>query len=161
MPIDKTRLQQALLEKLQNELDLITRAALMAREEATHDESKATSKYETHGQEAAYLAEGQARFASELQDSIALYKTLSFPDFTDGSTVGIGALVTLESRGRSTLYLLGPRNGGLDIALDGQTITLITPQSPLGAQLVNARVGTTVHLPGRTTPQPHRVAAIA
>ncbi len=154
--MDKNRIRQAILDKLQADLDVLTRAALMAREEATHDESKATSKYETHGQEAAYLAESQARLATDVQASITLYKTLPLPDVAPGLPAAIGALITLENRGRPAHYLLAPRNGGLEITLDGHLIMLISPQSPLGSQLVNAHIGDTIQLPGR----PSKVIAI-
>lgn len=154
--MDKNNLRQAILDKLQSDLELLTQAALMAREEATHDESKATSKYETHGQEAAYLAEGQAKLASEVLDSITLYKTFPFPPVAPGLPAVMGAIVTLENRGKSTHYLLAPRSGGLEITLDGTPVTLITPHSPLGTQLVNALVGDTIQLPGR----PSKVTAI-
>jgi transcription elongation GreA/GreB family factor len=154
--MDKNNLRQAILDKLQSDLDMLTRAAHMAREEATHDESKATTKYETHGQEAAYLAESQARLASEVQNSITLYKNLPLPDVAPGLPAGIGAVVTLENRGKPAHYLLAPRNGGLEVTLDGQTVMLITPQSPLGAQLVGAHIGDPVQLPGR----PSKITAI-
>lgn len=154
--MDKNRLRQTILDKLQDELDLLTRAAKMAHEEATHDESKATTKYETHGQEAAYLAESQANLAADVQGSIELYKNLPLPDFAPGLSANIGAVVTLENRGRSTRYLLAPRNGGLEVSLDDETIMIVTPHSPLGSQLVGALVGDSVQLPGR----PSKVTAI-
>ena len=154
--MDKNLLRQAILEKLQADLDVLTRAAHMAHEEATHDESKATTKYETHGQEAAYLAESQANLANEVNASIKLYKTFEFPVFAPGLPANLGAVIALEHRGRITNYLLGPRNGGLEITFDGQLIMLVTPQSPLGRQLMGALLGDTIQLPGR----PSKVTSI-
>ena len=37
--MDKTRLRQAIIERINAELEMQTRAALMARDEATHEES--------------------------------------------------------------------------------------------------------------------------
>ena len=62
--INRPALRAALLAQLQSDLDLQVRAAQLARDEATHEESRPESKYDTHAQEAAYLAEGQARAAS-------------------------------------------------------------------------------------------------
>jgi transcription elongation GreA/GreB family factor len=158
--MDKSLLRQALLARLQTELDTLTRAALMARDEATSEESKAENKYDTRGQEAAYLAEGQARLAAELQDTLATYQTLPLPDFSPQSAIAIGAVFTLEARGKSSVYFLGPRSGGLEIALEGRTLTLVTPSSPLGRQLPGRRVGDTVQMPGRAGPVTHRITAI-
>lgn len=161
MTISKERLRQTLIETLQSDSELQTRAAHMAREEATNEESKATNKYETHSQEAAYLAESQARIAAELQDSIAFYKNMQMPDFPKEQAADIGALVGLEYRGRTAWYFLAPRNGGLDIIVDGCPITLVSPTSPLGRQLVGATAGANVQIPGRSTPTSHKIVAIA
>ena len=158
--MEKSLLRQALVEKLTAELDVLTRAALMARDEATNEESKAEGKYDTRGQEAAYLAEGQARLALELQESIGLYQALALPAFSPKDAIDIGAIVTLETRGRSTAYFLGPRNGGLELTIDGRSLIVVTPHSPLGRQLLGRRQEETVQLPGRAGPVAHRIAAI-
>jgi transcription elongation GreA/GreB family factor len=153
--MDKARLRNAVIEKIRTELDNQTRAALLARDEATHEESKPENKYDTHSQEAAYLAEGQARLAAELQESIALYQSLSLPDFAAGQPITLGAVITLETAGRKLRYFFGPRNGGLEIAFDGSDYIVITPQSPLGRQLLGRHAGETLttQSAGRTIKQ--------
>jgi transcription elongation GreA/GreB family factor len=158
--MDKTRLRQAIIERIHAELEMQTRAALMARDEATHEESKPENQYDMHAQEAAYLAEGQAKLAAELQASIALYQNLALPDFTSTQPVGLGAVVTLDAAGRKTRYFIGPRNGGIEIVFDGAAIMVITPQSPLGRLLIGRRVGDSVNIPGRTNISPQRIDAI-
>ena len=158
--MEKSRLRQAILEQLLAELDTQTRAALLARDEATHEESKPENQYDMHAQEAAYLAEGQARLAAELQETLAIYRSLPLPAFAPEQAIDVGALVTLEAQGKFSGYFLGPRRGGLEISLDGKAITLVTPQSPLGRQLSGRRLGDLVQLPGRGGAVPHRIAAI-
>jgi transcription elongation GreA/GreB family factor len=158
--VDKSLLRQAIVATLTTELDTLTRAALMAREEATSEESKAENKYDTRGQEAAYLAEGQARLAVEIQETIAAYHALSIPDFSATDLIDIGAVITLSARGKSFAYFLGPRSGGLEVKADGRSVIIVTPQSPLGRQLPGRRVGDTVQLPGRGGPVPHQIASI-
>lgn len=158
--MNKSRLRDALVSKLQAELDLVTRAARMAHEEATHEESKPDNKYDMHAQEAAYLAEGQARLAKELSDTLGLFGTMPVEPWPGGMPAGIGTLITLENGKRQTQYLLGPRSGGLDVEVDGQTVTVVTPSSPLGRQLLGARAGKVVQLPGRGGVVDHRVVAI-
>jgi len=169
--MDKSSLRQAIIDRLQTDLDVLTRAALMAREEATDEESKPKEEYETHAQEAAYLAESQAKLASELQASIAVYKGMPMPDFSKtGQAADTGALIRLETDGsggsgagkkREVWYFLGPRNGGIELSVGGNVVTLVTPQSPLGRQLAGARVGDVAQLQtGRDAPVAHRVAEI-
>jgi len=156
--MDKTRLRQAIIERINAELEMQTRAALMARDEATHEESKPENQYDMHAQEAAYLAEGQAKLAAELQASIALYQGLALPVFTPTQPIGLGAVVTLDAAGRKTRYFIGPRNGGIEVNFEDTEIIVLTPQSPLGRLLVGRRVGDTVNIPGRAVAQ--RIDAI-
>ena len=161
MGIDKSQLRAGILAQLQNDLSLQTRAAQLARDEATHEESRAENKYDTHSQEAAYLAEGQAKLAAEIDAGIALYTSLPLPNFTAADQIAIGALVELRANERSTWYFLGPRAGGVELRADGKSILVLTPSSPLGRQLLGRRVGDLVHPPGRSSPTAHRIESIA
>src|SRR5688500_13043141 len=143
-PVKKSQLRDAILDQLRQELARQTRAAELSRDEAISEESRAESKWDTHSQEAAYLAEGQARLATEIGASIEMYATLALPDFGPNDPVALGAIVELESisgtvRKRSA-YFLGPRAGGIEVGADGKTILVLTPQSPLGRQLLGKRV---------------------
>lgn len=158
--MQKSAVRDAIVAQLKHELDLQTRAAHDARDEATSEETKSEGKYDMRGQEAAYLAEGQARLAAELAESLALYHALDVAELPDGSAAAVGALITLETRGRRTRYFLGPRNGGLDARAGDESFTVVTPTSPLGRQLVGQRVGASVLLPGRGAPVPHKIVEI-
>lgn len=83
--------------------------------EATHESSKAESKYDTRGLEAAYLAGGQARQAMEILDSIKLYETLTTKNFAADEPIDLTALVELDVGGARSRYFIGPKNGGLEI----------------------------------------------
>jgi transcription elongation GreA/GreB family factor len=151
--VDKHRLREAILERLKADLALVTRAAHLARDEATSEESKAEGKYDTRAQEAAYLAEGQAKQAADLLETIALYQNLPVNAVTDA--VAIGAVITLQGAGQAGTYLLGPRAGGIEVDVDDTTIVVVTPSSPLGRQLLGRRKGEAVMLPGRGRPTVH------
>jgi transcription elongation GreA/GreB family factor len=158
--MDKIRLRDAVVEKIAAELELITRAALMSRDEATHEESKPENKYDMHAQEAAYLAEGQARLAAELNENLALFRGMPVAPWPPATPAGVGSLLKLEAKGKESYYLLGPRSGGLEVDVDGIAVTVITPGSPLGRQLLGASVGKAVQLPGRGGPQTHIVVSV-
>jgi len=158
--MDKARLRTAILEKLQTELETITRAALTSRDEATHEESKPENQYDMHAQEAAYLAEGQARLAAELNETLALYNALQLPAWATTAPVSIGAVVTLESAQRTARYFMGPRSGGMELTVDGLEITVVTPASPLGRQLLGAKLNAVVQLPGRGGSVAYRVVNV-
>ena len=139
--MDKALLREAIVERLQQDLDNLTRAAHMAHDEATHEESKPENKYDMHSQQAAYLAEGQARLALELQESLKLFRALPLPAFPSGAPIALGAFVVAESGPRKFFYFVGPRNGGIEIESEGLNVVVITPQSPLGRQLLGKKIG--------------------
>src|SRR5688572_29171889 len=120
MTFDKSRLRAQIIAQLQTDLSLQTRAAQLARDEATHEESRAENKYDTHSQEAAYLAEGQAKLAAEIESSVALYTSLPLPAFAPSDPIAVGAVVELKASGTSTWYFLGPRSGGVELQTDGK-----------------------------------------
>ena len=62
--MEKEPLRAAVLTALEAELARQTHAARDAREDSISEESRAENKDDTHAQEAAYLAEGQARQAA-------------------------------------------------------------------------------------------------
>ena len=117
------------------------KAARASHAEATHESSKAESKYDTRGLEAAYLAGGQARKAMEILDSIKLYETLTTKNFAADEPIDLTALVELDVGGARSRYFIGPKNGGLEIEHQQKEITVITPQSPLGQTLVGKQAG--------------------
>ena len=159
--MNKSALRDAIVAQLRAELALQTSAALLARDEAISEESRAENKYDTHSQEAAYLAEGQARQAAEIEASLAHYAALPLPEFSAGDAISLGALVELTADGKSTWYFLGPRAGGMELRADGRDVLVVTPQSPLGQQLVGRRVGDFVAFPGRTPSAKLRIASVA
>jgi hypothetical protein len=91
---------------------------------------------DTRGLEAAYLAGGQACQAKEILDSVKLYENLMAKDFASDEPIDLTALVELETGGTRSLYFIGPKNGGLEMKHQRKEITVITPQSPLGQDLM-------------------------
>jgi transcription elongation GreA/GreB family factor len=139
--MNKRALIKKITAKLTDELEIYFRAAQFSRAEATHESSKAESKYDTRGLEASYLARGQSRQAAELEAAIAEFEKLNARKFADGETIGIGALVELENGGENFFYFLGPRAGGTEVLYDKKEILVITPHSPLGEQLLGKKSG--------------------
>ena len=139
--MNKRALIKKIVTRLTEELQVYFRAAQFSRAEATHESSKAESKYDTRGLEASYLARGQSRQAAELEAAIAEFEKLAARKFAEGEAIGIGALVELEHGGESSFYFIGPRAGGTEVLHDKKEILVITPQSPLGEQLMGKKSG--------------------
>src|SRR4030095_16739348 len=122
--MNKTKLIELIVAGLANSLALLEKAARASHAEATHESSKAESKYDTRGLEAAYLARGQARQAKETLDSITIYQSLVVRDFPPGEPIDLTALVELDADRTRSLYFIGPKNGGLEIQFEGKEVTL-------------------------------------
>src|SRR5579859_2832792 len=137
----KAQLIQQVITSLGDSLALLEKAARASHAEATHESSRAESKYDTRGLEAAYLAGGQARQAREILDSIQHYQSLAVRDFSKADPIDLTAVVKLEMDGVPNLYFIGPKSGGVDVNYEGEEITVITPQSPLGQNLVGKKAG--------------------
>jgi FKBP-type peptidyl-prolyl cis-trans isomerase len=122
--MNKAQLLKQIIASLSESLGVLDKAARASHAEATHESSKAESKYDTRGLEAAYLAGGQARQAKEILDSIKLYQSLVVRDFAPDEAIGMTALVELDSDGLRSTYFIGPKNGGLEIDFQGNTVTV-------------------------------------
>jgi transcription elongation GreA/GreB family factor len=139
--INKSDLLKRIVEALHDSLAVLEKAARAAHAEATHESSRAENKYDTRGLEAAYLAGGQARQAREILDSIKVYGSLSAKEFGATDPIDLAALVELETGEEVGTYFVGPRSGGLEVDYKGTEIMVITPQSPLGQQLMGKKAG--------------------
>lgn len=143
--MNKRDLLALIIAKLTAELDALTKAALATHAEATDEENKAEDKYDTRGLEASYLAHGQSKAAEEAAQAVAQFSALPARDFAAGEPISLGALVRLEGRGQSR-YFIGPRAGGTEIEAGGEPVLVITPQSPLGRQLMGRKQGDRLQL---------------
>ncbi|WP_296234230.1 GreA/GreB family elongation factor [Pseudomonas sp. UBA4617] len=139
--MDKTRLLAQIVATLEHDLAVLTRAAQTAYEAATAEENIAENKYDTLGLEASYLATGQARRSAEIRSALQTYQQLLLRDYDPARGVQLSNLVTLEDEaGGQRRLFLGPEAAGLKIGEADGLVTVITPRSPLGQQLVGKRV---------------------
>jgi len=150
-PVKKQRVIEAIIERLKQDLGLYYKAALASRAEATHEQSKAENKYDTRGLEASYLARGQSKQVAELELAIDKFAALPVRDFTAADPIDTGALVELSSKTETNIYFIGPKAGGTEVVCGKKEILVITPESPLGSQLIGKKQGEACQLtlPGR------------
>ena len=158
--MNKRAIIKKITDKLVGELEVYFRAAQFSRAEATHESNKAENKYDTRGLEASYLARGQSKQAAELEAAIAEFEKLGVRKFADGDAIAMGALVELEHAGEKSFYFLGPRAGGTEVIHDKKEILVITPQSPLGEQLMGKKSGDQPQLVFGGAKQPARIVRV-
>jgi transcription elongation GreA/GreB family factor len=158
--MNKSTIIQKIIARLTNELEIYFRAAQFARAEATHESSKAENKYDTRGLEASYLARGQSKQAAEIEAAIAEFEKLPIKKFGTDEPIGLGALVELEHGGENSYYFIGPRAGGTEVSHDKKEILVITPQSPLGEQIMGKKSGDQPQLNFGVAKRPARIVRV-
>jgi transcription elongation GreA/GreB family factor len=158
--MNKRAIIKKIIARLTDELEIYFRAAKFSRAEATHESSKAESKYDTRGLEASYLARGQSKQAAEIEAAIAEFEKLPVRKFDADEPINLGALVELENGGENLFYFIGPRAGGTEILHDQKEILVITPQSPLSEQLLGKKSGDKLQLKLGGVNQPSRIVVV-
>lgn len=158
--MNKRALINNIVAKLTSDLEVYFRAAQSSRAEASHEQNKPENKYDTRGLEASYLARGQSRQAKELETAIAEFEKLDARKFAAGEAISLGALVELETGAETSFYFIGPRAGGTEVVQDKREVLVITPQSPLGAQLMEKKQGNRPQLELGGRRQPARIISV-
>lgn len=140
--VDKSLLQQQVLERLAADLLQVEQALSAAHEAATHEENIAENKYDTLGLEAAYLATGQARRAEAVRDSLAKWRRFSAQPYSASTGIRLGALVCLLGPDeKQQLIFLGPEGGNMKLLIGAETVQVISSQAPLGQALLGKSEG--------------------
>ena len=131
----KQTILQTIIQSLECELDRLETANNTASAGAMHSAPRAEKQRDTTGLEASYLAHGYSMKCATLSKQIDELKAFQADDFT-GQEIDLGALIEVEVADDLDRYMLLPCGGGQEVEVDGERITVITPESPLGAALV-------------------------
>ena len=159
--MNKRALVKKIIAHLHEELESYSRAARSAHAEATDPQNKAENKYDTRGLEAAYLAGAQSRQAAETQNAIEAFEKLALKDFKAADEIDLSAFVEVETRGERMFFFLAPCKGGLEVQHSGKEVLVITPQAPLGQQLVGRRSGDRFKWGSGASTADYRIFAVA
>lgn len=151
MSIDKPALLGRIIATLEEDVEVLRRAAQTAYEAATAEENVAENKYDTLGLEASYLATGQARRTAEIHQALLTYQRLQLRSFDAAHGIELSHLVVLDDEhGVQRMLFIGPEAAGLKIPDEHGPITVITPRSPLGQQLLGKSLDDEVIVAGQT-----------
>jgi transcription elongation GreA/GreB family factor len=138
MARSKAALKAELVAKVTADLEALERAHRATIEGATHEEAKPENDKDTRALEQSYLARGQATRIEELRAGVVETSGMPLRDFEDGPAA-LGALVTVETDGKTSTLLLAPAGGG-ELLGDG-AVQVVTPKSPLGRAVLGKRAG--------------------
>lgn len=128
----------ALRDAVAAELAAVERVAAMARDEVGSGEAKAESKYDTRSTEASYLARGQAWRVADLRRQLAWLEVFDADRALNPPVVQVGALVVLD--GEADVLFIAPV-GGATAEVQGRTVRVVSPASPLGEAMADLEAG--------------------
>ena len=138
--MDKMMILKALLAELEADLRRRQAANEQASAGATHSEARAETKWDTCGLEASYLARGHAEQFKALAAQVSNLRGFVPADYS-GRPIAPGALVEVDSGGGAMLCFLLHCGGGVELMVAGREVTVITPDSPVGAALLDKLQG--------------------
>lgn len=148
--IDKGAIVRAAIAQLEADAAALRASAEATREGALHEESRAENDKDTRGLEASYLARGQAKRVEETEEAATRLRFLTLRAFGGDDPIDLAALVHVEiDEAEEACFFLAPVGGGLRVEVDGVTVTLLTPASPVGRALAGKVRGDVVELTTR------------
>jgi transcription elongation GreA/GreB family factor len=143
----KRALLAGLLAHVEGEIATMRKAAWDAAQAATHEEAKPENDKDTRALEASYLAAGQAERVRTLEMAVKVLAGLELRDIGKTTPICASAVVTLEDEdGARTTFFMSPHGGGVRLELDGASVQVVTPQSPLGVALLGKLHGDVIEL---------------
>ncbi len=145
--MDKSKVLDALLSALEEELRNAISASQDAADYATNEESRAESRWDTQGLEASYLAAGHAGQARHWAEAIDELKAERLDFLRKYETISLGAFFECEMDGARQRFIFAGTAGGQVLAVNGGEVTVITKSSPLAHRVVGHRAGDAFELP--------------
>jgi len=145
--MNKDSVKAAILSRLGDQFETRLSASKKTRSAGNDSESKAEGKYDTLSIEENYLADGLAKQAHDAAADAAEIERMPTPEFGPEDPIDLGAMVKLEFADGAEWFFLASAAGGTEIEYDGIVITVLSAESPLGSQLIGARVGATIYNP--------------
>lgn len=142
----KRTLHATFLQRLEDELSTMRRAAKDAREAATHEEAKPENDKDTRALEASYLAGAQAARVREIEGAIKAIGAMRLLEL-DGKEIQASAVITLEDDDEvRTVFFFAPFGGGTVLEVGAAEVQVVTPQSPLGRALLGRTQGDVIEV---------------
>jgi len=158
--MDKKKLIQFLAQQTALELAAITQAAKNTYDIATHEDNKAENKYDTRGLEASYLAGAQAKRVADMKEVLGIFENLPIKNFTEEDPIAPTALVEVLLQNKTSFVLLMPKGGGQTVTFDKHPVQVITPESPLGKNLIGRYVGDIIAFETREQKREYEIISV-
>lgn len=139
--MNKSALVEAICKQLEVDLQAMKEAARATHDAATNEESTPENEYDTRALEASYLAGAQSKRAAEIERQLLAVRKTEIKIFGKDDVIAPSALIEVEHNGKNQFLFLMPGGGGLTLSQDGNSVSVISPNSPLGQALIGTKAG--------------------
>lgn len=140
--MNKKKIIQSLIERLNKELVEAEVAFASARELATQDDLKSEGKYDTRAIEASYLAGAQGKRVEEIKLDIQMLEDIDITQ-TSSDKLQLGSLALIRYNNQDRYYFISSTSGGSLIMVDETPILVISVFSPIGDAALGLSKGET------------------
>ena len=147
VPMNKSEILDAVLRSLRADFENRLRVSKKTREQGNNSESRAEGKYDTLSIEENYLADGLAKQAESAAQAITLIEKMQLRTFANNDPIDLSALIEIQFAHATEWFFLAPVAGGTEVICAGTPVTVVTPESPLGQQLLGSRAGEKIKSP--------------
>lgn len=138
---NKTVVIDAIIAKLESDLEVLVAAAKASHEAATHEDNAPENKYDTLALETSYIAQGQANRAAEIKVTLDHFNQLKNKPLNN-KVIQQGSLVELIKDDATKMWVfIANDGGGLKVKCDQTNILVVSSKSPLGQELLNLTTG--------------------
>lgn len=138
---DKQQLLGTLKARVEADLATLQHAHEETTQGVTHEDARQEGDKDMRSTEASYIARGQARRVTELQNALGALEALKLRAFAADTPVALGALVTVELDDSALHLFMAPAAGGMRVEFGSATVRVITPRSPLGQAVLGRSQG--------------------
>lgn len=141
--MNKQKLLKLVIKEVELRYEALAKSALVAKDAATNEESKAENKYDTRGLEASYLAGAQAGRTEKLKESLFYLNKITADELSaKKESINLLSLVKLtDEEGVDKNLFIIPVQGGIKINFDNILVQTITLSSPIGMAIINKSLG--------------------
>lgn len=145
----KREIFEKILAALGELRDTAEKAREAAQKEANSHVGAMESRYDTFKEEAQYEAAAQEKRTVEYRNGMSLITALMLSsDFNQPSTVArVGTIVRVVNDSEEQKhYILSPSGGGVEVSHEGINYFTLTPESPLGKEIIGREIGDEIEL---------------
>lgn len=140
---------------------MMTQAAQSSAEGATHAEGRQEGSKDMRSTEVSYLARGQAMRAEALAEERARFERMPLSALEGDAAIESGALIRLSVDDElERVFFLVPQGGGTKLEVEGVSLTVVAPASPVGRALLGRRVDDEIELVHRGAKREHVIEEV-